>query len=88
MDCSQDLTSLTFPFPTNDEDCPASPICEHIGNLRKSCTAGGPLKIGASDVCYPSIVILLGRLAGFGMEPPPQSKRFEDFESQDKPASD
>ncbi|MDR4509498.1 MAG: hypothetical protein MRJ65_14940 [Candidatus Brocadiaceae bacterium] len=52
--------------------CPAVPICEHIGNLRKECVnSKGHSFFGMKDTepCLASIVILLGESLGICIEP-------------------
>ncbi|MCF6149334.1 MAG: hypothetical protein E3K37_11835 [Candidatus Kuenenia sp.] len=60
-------------LPKKPGRCPAIPVCEHIGNLRKDCV---DLKhhsfLGTKDIepCLASIVILLGKSNGIEIEQP------------------
>jgi len=51
-------------MPRRDEDCPAAPICEAVGNLRKCCTAGGMLAGRNGEICTASLILLVGRALG------------------------
>ncbi|MBM4054716.1 MAG: hypothetical protein FJ264_08610 [Planctomycetes bacterium] len=58
-------------LPKKPGRCPAIPVCEHIGNLRKECvTLKHHSFLGTKDIepCLASIVILLGRSNGIEIE--------------------
>lgn len=61
-------------LPKKPGRCPAIPVCEHIGNLRKDCV---DLKhhslFGTKDIepCLAGIVILLGKSNGIEIEHSP-----------------
>ena len=42
----------------------AAPVCEAVGNLRKSCVKGSETPRGRSDVCISSLILLVARIAG------------------------
>lgn len=46
-----------------DEDCPAAPICEVLGNAYNHCFTGGRALAGAQH-CLVSLVLLLGKQQG------------------------
>lgn len=52
-------------MPRRAKDCPASPVCEAIGNLRHGCTAGAvAFERQDPEVCMAGILLLIARLAG------------------------
>ena len=51
--------------PARKEDCPAAPICESLGNLRRACCADNGVITGPGlDVCIVSVILLVARLGG------------------------
>ena len=54
-------------LPKKPGRCPAIPVCEHIGNLRKDCVdVKHHSFLGTKDIepCLASIVLLLGKSIG------------------------
>ena len=63
-------------LPVREGDCPAAPICESIGNLRKDCLAGAGLAaMMKSEKCMAGVILLISRLTG--MWPPPMVESVE-----------
>jgi len=52
-------------LPVRKDDCPAAPVCESIGGLRRSCLKGGPgVTLQNMDKCIPSLILLISRIVG------------------------
>jgi hypothetical protein len=52
-------------LPRRSKDCPAAPICESVGNLRRACQEGSTAFNGpGADACIAGVLLLISRLAG------------------------
>jgi len=62
--------SIEITFPIREKDCPAAPVCESIGNLRKECLEGNelhPIKSNANP-CTAGLILLLSFAVGMWPE--------------------
>ena len=54
------LAKYTTPeirLPIKENDCPAAPVCESVGNLRQACCAGSSLLTNPdANVCIASLI--------------------------------
>ncbi|MBT4513247.1 MAG: hypothetical protein HOC20_13690 [Chloroflexi bacterium] len=62
----QNLIKFALPEitrPINNEDCPAAPVCEALGNLRGGCVKGGS-GLPPPQACLAGLLLLFGRATG------------------------
>lgn len=62
-------------LPSRDNDCPAAPVCEAVGNLRGNCLSGGDGTGLKAEKCMAGIILLISRLTG--MWPPQMVEKVE-----------
>ena len=53
-------------LPKRDGDCPAAPICESVGGLKRECLAGSEenFKGISSQACMANLILLVSRISG------------------------
>lgn len=65
---SSDRLNINLPqieMPIKEEDCPAAPVCEAIGNLRKSCVKGSSALTNPDlNTCLASVILLISMASG------------------------
>ncbi len=57
-------------FPIREKDCPAAPVCESIGNLRKECLGGNELHPIRSNpgICTAGLILMISLISGMWSE--------------------